>query len=287
MTKIEPPQSGACRGLADYHVHTTISCDARVRAVEYVERVIPLGLQEIGFAEHADLDPRDPGYNFFSYEKYMREIALAREAADGRVIVRTALEVNYQRSRDEFIRQYLADRPVDYLIGSTHLINDAAGWCNVSEPESPIPYFAARDKKTVYAQYWAELRAATDSGLFDILGHLDLIKRFIEDAYGAFRPEEFEEEIRDILKLAVEKGVGLEINASGWRQPPQEQYPALGILRWYRELGGEILTLGSDVHWLPHTCFGLPEAAALAKSLDFRAVATFAQRRLRWLDLPR
>jgi histidinol-phosphatase (PHP family) len=286
MTKIEPPKPGACCGLADYHVHTTMSCDARVRAVEYVERAIPLGLAEIGFAEHVDLDPRDPGYSFFNYEEYLHEIALAREAAAGRLVVRTALEVNYQCSQDESIRRYLVDKPVDYLIGSTHLINDAGGWCNVSEPESPIPYFAARDKKTIYAQYWTELRAATESGLFDILGHLDLIKRFIKDAYGPFAPEEFEEEIRDILTLAIQRGIGLEINASGWRQPPQEQYPALSILRWYRELGGEILTLGSDVHWLLHTCFGLPEAAELAKSLGFRAVATFSQRQLRWLDLP-
>jgi len=287
MATIQSPQAGACRGLADYHVHTVASVDGRVPAADYIAPAVSLGLAEIGFADHVDLDPRDPGCGYFDYARYRQEVAAARAAAAGRLTVRTAFEITYQSNREEEIRRFLADKEVDYCLGSAHLIEDTGGWCNVSEPETPVAYYAARDKRTVYRQYWAELRAATASGLFDLLAHLDLIKRYAIRAYGPFCPDEFADEIREVLRLAIDRGVGLEINASGWRQPPAEPYPALTILHWYREMGGEILTLGSDVHWLPHLCYGLPQAAALARAVGFKAVALFARRRLAgWLDLP-
>ncbi len=286
MTSIELPNDGDCRGLADYHVHSTASCDGRVRATDYIGKAIALGLRELGFAEHADFDPRDPSSHYFNEECYRVELAAARAVAGDCLAIRAALEVNYQRTLDAEIRRFLTDKELDYCLGSVHLLEDEAGWCNVSEPGGTPAYFGAREKRVAYGQYWTELRAATASGLFDLLGHFDLIKRYAIAAYGPFQPEEFADEIRDILRLAVEKGVGLEINASGWRQPPQEPYPGLTILRWYRELGGEILTLGSDVHWLLHLSYGLPQAAEVARAAGFRAVALFEKKQLRWLDLP-
>jgi histidinol-phosphatase (PHP family) len=128
------------------------------------------------------------------------------------------------------------------------------------------------------------LRAA-QSGLGDVLGHLDLVKRFGVRHYGPFEPAAFEEEIRAVLRAAIDGGMGLEINTSGLRQSPGEPYPALAVLQWYRELGGEILTLGSDTHHVNNLGAGLAEAMTLAQVAGFRAIATFEKRNIRWLDL--
>jgi histidinol-phosphatase (PHP family) len=88
-----------------------------------------------------------------------------------------------------------------------------------------------------------------------------------------------------VLRAAVERGVGLEINTSGLRQAPGEPYPAQTVLSWYRALGGEILTLGSDAHHSDDLGAGVTEALDLARELGFRAIATFEARQPRWIDL--
>ncbi len=102
-----------------------------------------------------------------------------------------------------------------------------------------------------------------------MLGHFDLVKRYGVAHYGRLEPEIFAEEIRAVLRAAVEAGVGLEINASGLRQAPGEPYPGLTVLRWYRELGGEIVTVGSDAHRVEHLAAGMDQALALAQAAGF------------------
>ena len=252
---------------------------------DYVERAVSLGLAELGFAEHVDLDPRDYGYRYFQASRYLADIEGAQQAAGDRVIVRAALETTYQSQFAADLRRLLDEIPLDYRLGSVHFVDDAQGGANIVEPSQVEAYFGARSEREAYAPYWAELRRAVDSGLFDLIGHFDVVKRYAQPHYGPFRPENHADEIRDVLRLAVERGVGVEINASGWRQPCAEPYPSLAILQWYRELGGEIVTLGSDAHGAKHLSYGLLQAAEMARSVGFRALARFEQRRMRWVDL--
>ena len=113
----------------------------------------------------------------------------------------------------------------------------------------------------------------------------NLVKRYGSAAYGPFEPAMFEDEIRAVLRAAVDSGVGLEINTSGLRQAPGEAYPGVAILRWYRELGGELLSIGSDAHHVEHLAAGIPAALDLARVAGFRAITTFAAHRPRWIDL--
>ena len=252
---------------------------------DYVERATRLGLAELGFAEHIDLDPRDYGCGFFQAGRYLASLADARQAAGERLVIRAGLETTYQSAFAADLRQLLDAVPLDYRLGSVHFVDDADGGANIVEPPQARDYFATRSEPEAYAPYWAELRAAVDSGLFDLIGHLDVVKRYAQAAYGPFRPERHAEAIRDILKLAVQRGMGLDLNTSGWRQPCAELYPAPEILRWYRELGGEIVALGSDAHAVEQLGYGLPEAAELARAAGFRALARFERRQVRWVDL--
>ena len=271
--------------LVDYHLHSTCSADGDSSIADFCQRALELGFVEIGFCEHADFDPRDRSYGYLDYDDLRRQVETQRGRCGHSLAVRTAVEVTYQASKEEEIARFLAGKDLDYVVGSVHLVEDEADWAMVSEAERCGRYFAQRTMEAAYGPYFAELRRAVASGLFDLVGHFDLVKRYGVDYYGPFAPAFFADEIHDILELVVERGVGLEINTSGLRQAPQETYPGLAILRRYRQLGGEILTVGSDAHSVADLGGGIVHALALARQAGFRAIALFEDRGLRWVDM--
>lgn len=270
--------------LVDLHVHSTCSADGASDIAQYARQAEFTGLAEVGFCEHMDFDPRDQGYDFLDPARYDREIAAAQVTANG-VHLRHGVEITYQTSLEDEIDTWLAGHTWDYVVISVHLLDYVDGWAIISEPSSMQAYFATHSQRQAYAPYFAELLRAARSGLGDVLGHFDLVKRYGVRHYGSFEPTAFEEEIRAVLRTMVEGGIGLEINTSGLRQLPGEPYPALTVLRWYRELGGEVLTIGSDAHHVDNLGAGIAEAMALSREAGFRAISTFERRQVRWLDL--
>lgn len=270
--------------LLDLHVHSTCSIDGSSSILEYAQQAEAAGLTDVGFCEHVDLDPRDQGFDYLDLAQYDQEMAVARQAVRG-VRLRQGVEITYQARLEADIAAWLVGHAWDYVVASVHLVDYVDGWALVSEPGSVDAYFSTHAEDKVYRPYFEELLRAAQSGLGDLLGHLDLVKRYGVEPYGPFQPNTFEEEIRAILRAAIAGGTGLELNTSGWRQPPRECYPAPMVLRWYRELGGEVVTVGSDAHHRGQLAAGIVEALDLVRAAGFRAVATFEERRLCWLDL--
>jgi len=270
--------------MLDLHVHSTCSADGGSAILDYARRAAATGLRVIGFCEHVDFDPRDRAYEYLDAGRYDLEIAATREEVPG-VRLCQGVEITYQAGLEARIRGWLAARRWDYVVASVHLVDYADGWAMISEPRAVEDYYAGHTRRQAYVPYFEELLRAVRSGLGDVLGHLDLIKRYGVTHYGAFRPAEFEAEIRAVLRAMVEAGMGLEINTSGWRQAPGEPYPGLEVVRWYRELGGEVLTVGSDAHRVEDLGAGVPRALDLARAAGFRAVAAFEAGRPFWIDL--
>jgi histidinol-phosphatase (PHP family) len=268
----------------DLHVHSTCSEDGASGIGDYAHRAQALGLSEVGFCEHVDLDPRDRGCGYLDLARYDAEIATARAAVPD-VPLRKGMEITYQTGLEEKARTWLAGHAWDYVVVSVHLVDYADGWAIISEPETARAYFAGHSQRQAYVPYFEELLRAAGSGLGDLLGHLDLIKRYGTTHYGPFQPTDFRDEIRAVLCAAIEGGVGLEINTSGWRQSPGEPYPTRTVLRWYRELGGEILSIGSDAHHTGDLGEGVAQALDLAREVGFRAIASFEKRKIHWIDL--
>jgi histidinol-phosphatase (PHP family) len=270
--------------LLDLHVHSTCSVDGGSSILDYGRQAEALGLAEIGFCEHVDLDTRDRGFDYLDIVHYDREISAARSAIRG-VHLKQGVEITYQAKLESGINAWLTGHAWDYVVTSVHLVDYADGWALVSEPSSVSTYFATHTQDEVYRPYFEELLRAARSGLGDLLGHFDLVKRYGVERFGSFQPDTFEEEIRAVLRAAIASGTGLELNTSGWRQAPGECYPALPVLRWYRELGGEIVTVGSDAHHRRQLAAGIPKALELIRASGFQAIATFEERHLRWIDL--
>ena len=272
--------------IADLHVHSRCSADAASSIADYAREAARLGLAELGFCEHADFDPRDRSCGTLDMGRYDREMAEARAAEPG-VHLRQGIEITFQAGLSSQIGAWLAARPWDYVVTSVHLVDYRDGWAIISERPAVDTYFRSHDMRQAYLPYFEELLRAVHSGLGDVLGHLDLVKRHGTEVFGAFEPSGFEEEIRAVLQALIERGMALEVNSSGIRQSPSEPYPALTVLKWYREMGGERITTGSDAHHVRHLGSGLAEVEAMARAAGFRAVVTFDRRQPSFVDLAR
>ena len=179
-----------------------------------------------------------------------------------------SVEVTYERVHEADIRGWLARHLHDYVIGSVHV-----------SPRSPYKaanvaaFVAGRSLPDIVGPYFDEVIGAARSGLFDTIGHLDFVKRYlfphVLPAQLAAAPELYE----PVLEALVETGTALEINASGLRQLPRETYPSPAIVARYRELGGRHVTIGSDAHRTDCFSYGLPEAYRHAAGAGFEALA--------------
>jgi histidinol-phosphatase (PHP family) len=267
----------AVAGLVDSHVHSTFSCDARATTVEMVEQAIRLGLREITFTEHIDLDPADDCRDYLRAHDYLAEIERCRGVYGDRIVIRAGVEVGDVQRHGEAIAERLAGLPIDFVIGSVHYIDGLF--------VGGVEYLSTRDEQKAIGDYFEQVLLAADTGGFDVHGHLDVFKRRSVPLWGRFEPAAWAEPLREALRRLIAGGMGIEINTSGVRTDAGEPCPGLAVLQWYRELGGDILTLGSDSHRVPHLGYGLEVGADLARAAGFRRICTFAARQPIWHTL--
>jgi histidinol-phosphatase (PHP family) len=268
------PVVGSVAGLVDSHVHSTFSIDAKATMVEMVEQAIRLGLREMTFTEHLDLDPCDAGNDYLRSAEYLAELARCQDVYGDRITIRAGLELGDMHRYGDEIARRLEGLPLDFLIGSVHFVDGlfAGG----------VEYLSSRDEKTAISDYFDQVLLASAVDGYDVHGHLDVFKRRSRPFHGPFRPEPWAEPIRESLRRLIAGGRGLEINTSGVRTDAGEPCPGLTILRWYKELGGEILTLGSDSHRVSQLGYGLAVGAELARAAGFTRICTFARRQPVW-----
>jgi histidinol-phosphatase (PHP family) len=264
------PGPGIDRDLPlDAHLHTDLSPDSDVPIDVYCAAAIERGIPEIAITDHLDFDPHAPAHAFADFatrERTVREAA-ARWADRG-LAVRLGIEITYESHREAEIREHLAGRPYDFVIGSVHVMRHSP-----YDEARVAAWVAGRTFAEIVAPYFDEVVAAIRSGLFDTLGHLDYVKRYVAEhvppAAFAAAPEAYE----PALRALVETGTGLEVNASGLRQAPRETYPAPWVVARFRELGGEVVTAGSDAHRAHSFAFGLARAYGIAAAAGFEELA--------------
>ena len=253
----------------DAHLHTVRSPDADVQLEAYCALAVERGIGELAITDHVDFDPTMPAYGFASFADRERDVRGAAERwADRGLALRFGVEVTYERRYEDEIRGWLRRHPHDYVIGSVHV-----------SARSPYKagrvagFVAGRSLAEIVAPYFDEVIGAAQSGLFDTIGHLDFMKRYlvphVQPADLAAAPELYE----PALRALVEGGTALEVNASGLRQLPRETYPSAAIVRRYRELGGRNVTIGSDSHRTEWFSYGLRQAYRHATGAGFEALA--------------
>jgi histidinol-phosphatase (PHP family) len=258
----------------DYHIHTGFSVDSEAQMEAACEAAIARGIDEIAFTDHLDFGPCDPD-DPFPTGSYLTAIGRCRERYRGRLDVRAGIEVGESHIFAEEAANVIDAGEFDVVLGSVHYAEGMrAAW---------FEDFFDQPLRDAYASYFRQVVDLAAGGDFDILGHIDLIKR---DARKFGRPYDgpgpYADMIRTALSSVVERGKGIELNTSPLRRGQPEPCPSLEVLRWYRELGGEILTLGSDAHSPAAVGSHLDVAMEMAKAAGFERLATFRHRQIDW-----
>lgn len=237
--------------FCDYHTHTVFSDDSNYPMEECVKDAIFLGIKEICFTDHVDygvkydlkdLKPEEVEGKVLNvdFEKYFPEIERVKELYKGKISIKTGLEFGVQEQTIPQYEELFKKYPFDFIIMSVHEIDNKELWNH-----------SFQDGKTeaeYYSLYFENIYYLVQNfHNYSVLGHLDLLKRYDEkDGYNPF--VENKEIITKILKYIIADGKGIELNTSTKKYHLDDLMPSRDILKLYLELGGEILTIGSDSH---------------------------------------
>ncbi|MCG3176738.1 MAG: Histidinol-phosphatase [Candidatus Omnitrophica bacterium] len=259
----------------DYHMHTPLCGHATGEPSAYVEQALRVGLSEIGFSDHAPLvshpDPR--------YTMSMEQLPLYHRMMDevrGRYpgyTIKVGLEADYLPGYEDRTRAILEAYPYDHVIGSIHFIDNWA----FDDPDERVRW-KDKDINRVYRDYYDLLRRSASSGLFDIMGHVDLVKKF-----GHRATEDLGAEIEHTARVFKDSGVTVEINTSGLRKPANEIYPSLSVLKIYQRAGVPI-TFSSDAHDPGDVGRDYDKAAELALAAGYREYRVFRARKVERIE---
>ena len=260
--------------LRDYHIHTNFSCDSEAEMAAACEAAIASGLSEIAFTDHLDFGPADPR-NYFRPVEYLAEIERCRAIYGDRLTIRAGVEVGEPHLFPRQAADVLALGDFDFVLGSAHYADGMqAAWKE---------HFFEQPLRQAYEAYFRQVVRLAAEGDFDVLAHLDLVKRDAHKFGKAYDgPGPYAEMIRTALRSLVERGKGIEINTSPLCRGQAEPCPSLEVLRWYRELGGEILTFGSDAHRPEDIASNFDVALEMARAMGFTHLARFERRQVHW-----
>ncbi len=264
----------------DYHIHPDYSIDASPAKIrDYCHRALELGLVEICFTTHLELDPvrrEIDNFVFFKGKKhsvfdltwldgYFSEIARAQEEFEAAGLkVKTGIEVGYDRGLEKDIEKIVKKYPFDFVLGAIHCLNHIA----ISSMKESPRYFRSRSLTEVRKDYFTTLEEAVKTGLFDCIAHVDLYRRYGIKHYGPEILSIHRGAIETVFKEMARKGMGLEVNTSSRRRGLKEFHPSPEIISLAAEAGIEIFTVGSDAHSLDDLGDHIQDALALLEDFN-------------------
>lgn len=256
---------------ADYHLHTPLCRHATGEPAEYARRALALGFTEIGFSDHSPMRSDDFD-NWRMYDRQLDEyVAGVRRVQKDfpQLTIRLALEVDYLPGGEDWIRELAARHPWDYFIGSVHYVSDS--WA-IDDPQK-LSEWKHRNADEVWATYFERLTMAAASGLFEIIGHADLPKKF-----GHRPPPDWPALCETFLDAAKKTGCAIELNTAGLRKDCREIYPSRPILELAFRKGVPI-TFGSDAHAPGEVGMNFAEASRLARAVGYTESCRFTRRK--------
>lgn len=232
--------------IGDYHLHSSFSGDSDTPMEEMIEAGIKKGLQTMCFTEHMDIDyvyykPEEEGMFLLNADSYLYELLKLREKYINDIEILFGVEIGLQPQISRQIAAFVRNHDFDFVIGSVHL-------CHGKDPYFPS-FFDGRSDEQAYREYFETvLECINACGNFDVLGHLDYIVRYGATKDQDYSFEKYQDVIDPILKTLIRKEKGIEVNTGVIPNGLKDFNPCFDILKRYLELGGDIITVGSDAH---------------------------------------
>ena len=251
-------------------MHTALCGHATGSLDEYVRHAMDIGLKEIGFSDHAPMvHERLPGVtmDFRQLPLYHRLIDDVKAKYANQITIKYALEADFIPGFEDKTKSIIGGYPYDYIIGSVHYVN---GWA-VDDPAA-IEHWKTQDINHIWREYFKLLRQSAQTGMFNIIGHCDLPKKF-----GHRATMDMSDEVKTTAQVFKNCGVAIEINTSGLRKPIGEMYPCPEHLKIY-SAAGVPLTFGSDAHTPGDVGKNFKEAVDLARAAKYSEYLIFKKR---------
>ena len=270
---------------ADYHLHSEHSGDSTAPMETQILSGIEKGLKVMCFTDHYDPEfPYDnnpdvaPGTFELDYDLYKKDFLKMKDKYEGQIDLRFGVELGLQPHLGSFLQSYAREHDFDFIIGSNHL-------CAGFDPYYPDFLFNRTQEealKLYLEDTLANIRVFPD---IDSCGHLDYVARYLPDRERIYNYGSFSDLIDPILRELITRGIALEINTAPLTKGMPYFNPLPDILARYREMGGELITVGSDAH-VPERIAGcFEETAGILRSLGFRYYAIYKARKPQMLPL--
>lgn len=255
----------------DHHVHTYYSPDSKADIKEYIRIAKEKNQDFVMFTDHMDFGGTDPEFQEgIDYKKYFKQMKEIEEEMEFKI--RIGVEIGYEKNYRSQIEDFLSRYPFDYVIASIHYGDGFDFYLG--------DFFHGKTQYESYLRYFEIQQEMVENFVnYDVLGHLDFIVR-----YGPFDDKNYDFEtfkpiIDAIMLKAINEGKGIEINTSGLREPNDTFYPKNQVIERYKNLGGRILTIGSDSHFNQQYGSGILKAVDFLKTIGVNEISTFSQRK--------
>jgi histidinol-phosphatase (PHP family) len=261
--------------IADYHLHSNFSSDSQAPMEQMVEQAIRLGLKKLCFTDHMDYDyPPVSGYNFvFDPSEYTNKLEQLKEQYHGKIELLTGIELGLQPHLSERLTSLINSYQFDFIIGSSHVVNHF-------DPYFPEFWINKTKEEGIRTYFESIIENCKSFHDFNVYGHIDYIIRYIpknDQTVLDYSYEDYADLLDEVLKTIISYGKGIEVNTAGYKYGLGFPNPKADVLKRYRELGGELITIGSDAHKPEHLCFDFDKIPDLLKGLGFRYYATFVK----------
>lgn len=273
--------------LLDYHMHTAVTVDGKMNEVQACEQALAMGLSEIAFTNHVMLKQPDFLMTPESFVQHWQQVQACRQRYP-QLTIRLGIEIDYYRGWERRIADTLSsyqDRigsRFDLVIGAIHEMNDIFF---SNQKHAPRLYEGA-DLPTLYREYFTLSGEAARCGLFDVLAHPDLIKRYNHELTPPLAFEHYRPAAAAFVEALLDAGVGIDVNMKGMKLKVGEPFPSRDLLALYLDRARArqiepILTLGSDAHNAADVGANIREGAAMLIELGHGVLSQFEQRQRR------
>lgn len=257
---------------SDYHMHTAFSHDSESLPEDMIKGALAKGLNTICFTDHYDKDYFEWGKeSIFDIDEYFQTLLPLKEKYSSQIKVCIGVEIGLQPHLGKAFDEFVAAYPFDFVIGSAHVLQGLdLAVSNLFHDKTDHEVY-----QMMFDEMLEEIKTTTQ---FDVLGHIDYMVRYGKNKAKDYSYHKFKEQIDSILNHLIDHQKGIELNTAGLKYGLPFAHPHPDILKRYRELGGEIITVGADGHRPEHIAYDFHKAVDILKSCGFKYYTEFEQR---------
>lgn len=254
---------------SDFHMHTGFSTDTDVLPEDMVKGAIAKGLERICITDHYDKDYCGGSHLFvFDPVAYIECIQTLQEKYKNQIEIRIGVEIGLQTHLRDFFETFTQTYPFDFVIGSAHLLKG-------KDPYNREVFQGIEDRKSYQDAFEEMLELVKTLDSFQVLGHLDYVVRYGNEQGKVYSYKNYADIIDEILGTLIAKGKGIELNTAGFKYGLGFAHPHPDVLKRYKELGGEIITVGSDGHNPGHIAYDFHKVKDILESCGFKYYTEF------------